>query len=589
MKKLSILLAAVGLSGGLAFAQRPVISANGVQDAASYTVDVAQGSVFVVKGTNLCAAGFVQASLPLPTTLNGVRISFTPTAGGSAVDAYMVYTYNQGGVTQLSAILPSTVATGAYNVTVSNNGSASDAARVNVVARKYGIITVNSSGAGRAVIQNYVSASQLDLNRFTTGTVAGFSYSPAKPGQTLILWGTGLGPISAPDNQAPGAVDLRAQVSITVNVGGVDVTPAYAGRSPQLPGADQINFVLPANVATGCSVPVYVKVGAQTSNAASLAIASGSSDACSDAQYSRETLGRLDQGGNLVTGSFVLSSFATSAVVFGFPISTTSEGISGSFSRYSADQIDDSRSATSGIDSCFVVKRLGNQSSLLTGTPPSPLDAGTSLTLNGPNVSNKSVPRISGGVYGADLSSSTGGIPGIGSIPGIGGGTSAATISAGTYTLSGAGGADIGSFSASVTVGNKLTVGNITDTISRNSPLTVTWTGGGNDLVSISGVSGTTVAGSSGTNPTYDATVFICTTTASRGSFTVPSSILQQLPATPANALTAGTGIGALTVLSTTQPTTTNGTFTAPLTAGGNIDAGFFISTVGSLKTLTWQ
>jgi uncharacterized protein (TIGR03437 family) len=595
MKRLLILLAALSLGGGLALAQ-PAIDSNGVQDAASNTTDVAQGGIFVVKGRNLSSAGHVPGSVPYPTTLNGVRITFTPTAGGSGVDAFMVYTYNQGGVNQLSGILPSTVATGTYNVTVNNNGAVSAAARVNVVNRKFRIFTVNSAGSGRAIVQNYISASQLDLNRFTTGTIAGFTFSPAKAGQTLILWGTGLGPVSVPDNQAPGAQDLRSQVAITVNVGGVDIAPVYAGRSPSYPGTDQMNFVLPSNVSVGCAVPVFVKYGSQTSNATTMAIADASADACTDPQYARATLARLDQGGSLTSGSFILSSLATTitAPVIG-TITTNNENISGSFSRYTADQLEDSRSAVARIGSCYVIRRVANQSGLLAGSPVAALDAGSTLTLNGPNVNNKSVPRGADNGYSADLAASNGptipGLPPGISIPGVGGGANSATIAAGSYTLRGTGGADVGAFSATVNVNPPLRVtSTIPDNIPRSGSLTVSWSGGGNDIVTITGVSGTTVAGSSQTNPTYDASIFICSASASAGTFTVSSSVMSQLTPTPAGGLFSGAGIGAVSVSATTNVIVgSNGTFTAPLTSGGNIDTGLFISTVGALKTVTFQ
>ena len=84
----------------------------------------------------------------------------------------------------------------------------------------------------------------------------------------------GITPVSAADSVTAAATPSSitppdgGQVTVAVNVGGVDIAPVYAGRSPSLPGADQINLVLPDNVATGCTVPVYVKFGSQTSNTA---------------------------------------------------------------------------------------------------------------------------------------------------------------------------------------------------------------------------------------------------------------------------------------------------------------------------------
>ena len=96
-----------------------------MQDAASNTANIAQGSIFIVKGTNLSASGYTPYGPPRPTiSSGGIKVTFTPVAGGNGTDAYLVYLYNQSGVNQIAAILPSTVAVGNYNVTVTN-GTAS--------------------------------------------------------------------------------------------------------------------------------------------------------------------------------------------------------------------------------------------------------------------------------------------------------------------------------------------------------------------------------------------------------------------------------------------------------------------------------
>jgi uncharacterized protein (TIGR03437 family) len=58
-------------------------------------------------------------------------------------------------------------------------------------------------------------------------------------------------------------------------VGGQALTPLYAGRSPQFPGEDQINFQLPpkGQVVEGCSVSISVMVDGVNSNTATLPIA----------------------------------------------------------------------------------------------------------------------------------------------------------------------------------------------------------------------------------------------------------------------------------------------------------------------------
>src|SRR5580692_5339804 len=108
----------INTTGGTTTTPTPTITA--VLDAASNTANIAEGSIFIVKGTSLSASGFTQLSLPYPPSSSGVQIAFTPASGGTATNAYIVYLYNESGTNQLAAILPSTLAAGNYNVTVTN-------------------------------------------------------------------------------------------------------------------------------------------------------------------------------------------------------------------------------------------------------------------------------------------------------------------------------------------------------------------------------------------------------------------------------------------------------------------------------------
>jgi uncharacterized protein (TIGR03437 family) len=197
---LAILYDAYGVTGT---GNTPTITA--VLDAGSYTANIAEGSVFVVKGSAMSAAGLTETSFTLPTLFGGVSITFTPASGGTGTLAYIVYLDNQSGVNQLAAILPSSVPAGNYNVTVTYNSAASAPFAVTVVKQKPSLITADSTGNGMVVVQNYVSASETDVNRFTTGTVDGFAISPAHPGQTEIAYSVGMGPDPGSDNQpSPG-------------------------------------------------------------------------------------------------------------------------------------------------------------------------------------------------------------------------------------------------------------------------------------------------------------------------------------------------------------------------------------------------
>ncbi len=570
--------------GGTSGPPAPTITA--VQDAASYTSGVAQGSIFVVKGTNMSASGLTQFSFPLPTASSGgVKITFTPTAGGAGTDAYLVYLYNQGGVNQLAGVLPSTVAAGNYNVTVTN-GTASAPFPAQVVARKIGLITADSSGSGLAVIQNFISQSQLDIDRFTVFASGGFTFSPSRPGQVLIAWATGMGPVAGGDNTAsPGFDFTKNGVNVQVIVGGVSITPLYAGRAPGLAGADQINFTLPANVPTGCTVSFQVSVNGALSNPTFIAIApNATATACVAPGFTTTQLQNFDQGGKYTVGVFSLSQISETVASTAVKLNTAS----GAFSQITGFQLTSGAAAqTSAIfnpGSCQVLTPTITQS----GTPVTVatvtnLDAGA-VTLNGPPGSN-----ITNLQFKQDPASNAYTLPlaseGLPTIPGVTGGVG--TIVAGTYTVTGAGGKDVGKFSASVTVGSPLTVtGGLPTSVTRSAGMTLNWTGGlPTDLVEIVGSSSTTTG--TGANLTTTTAEFVCITTAGPGTFTVPASILNQLPAATLSA--NGTGGGFLFLYSTVNPTNSTGNFSAPLTAGGSIDAGFFLPLVGTGAQASFQ
>jgi uncharacterized protein (TIGR03437 family) len=248
------------------FVLPPTISAGGIVNAASNAPlvasgGIAQGSFMTIYGVNLGPSTGVSApSLPLSSSLGGVTVSVTPANGGARMVAYPTYVSTG----QINAILPSNTPVGSANVTVTFNGVTGAPASIQVVSSSFGIFTANF-GSGPAAV----------INTNTNNPIPS-SANAARPGDILEVFGTGLGPVDAPDNDAPGGVISPPGIVVQVFVGGQALTPLYAGRSPQFPGEDQINFQLPpkGQVAEGCSVSISVVVNGVNSNTATLPIAS---------------------------------------------------------------------------------------------------------------------------------------------------------------------------------------------------------------------------------------------------------------------------------------------------------------------------
>ena len=308
MKKLFVLVIGALIWVGSASAQPVIRAENGVLNTSSYLPDIARGSWFVVFGTGMGPASISQYSggLPYPTELSGTRVTFTPASGGAAVEARMWYTSM---ATQLGALLPSSTAAGDYDVRVIYNSQPSAPRRVKVVERNFGFATQTANGAGPAQA-TYGGA---DLNRFTTGTVGTWAVRPAKAGDRIDLWGTGLGPDLSSDLTGATSGDQAAAAQVRVVVGGTEIAPLYAGRSSGSPGLDQIVFTLPAGVAAGCTVSLQVRAGGKTSNLGSLAIANAGQQTCTHPSLTAAQLTKLDQGGTLTYGDFTLSGVGKAA------------------------------------------------------------------------------------------------------------------------------------------------------------------------------------------------------------------------------------------------------------------------------------
>ena len=565
-------LALVGLMSSLcAMAQPRLRATDPVVNGGSYAPGIAQGSIFVVVGSNLSGANIVVAtSFPLQTTMNGSSIRFTPVTGGAPIDAFMIYTTRD----QVAGLLPSTAAVGDYNVTVTYSGQTTAPARVPVLQRNIGIFTANSAGYGQAQALN---RGELELNRPAAGQLAQFRTMPAAPGMRVDLYGTGVGPDAASDSTG-GSSGNQAAANVRVRVGSREVAAAYAGRSQGVAGLDQIVFTLPGDVETGCSVPAEVVYGTgRSSNLFSLAIAGPGQQACAHPFLSQDALKKVSEGGTLAMGFFNLAkqSIGIQVPVLG-TLEVGTEVAGGSFARYGVGEIGAVTDTQPAPGQCIVVRRRGGQNDLLLpASGVTGLDAGASLLLNGPNANNVDVPRdAQTRSYSKTLA--TTGLPGGGS----------PVIAAGTYSLRGNGGADVGAFNAQTTLPQPLNWTNrasITE-VNRSQNLNVTWTGGGSDMVGVIGVAGSRVGGTD-TNPIFDAAVFICYGNASAGSLTVPSSILSRMPAVSGDLETGSLGL--LGVQTTGPPTA--GTFSAPLTAGGTTDFAQFNYIIGSNKTLPYR
>ena len=143
-------------------------------------------------------------------------------------------------------------------------------------------VAINNGLATSAAVNVTLSAAQpgiflLDGVNGAIEHVSGVVVSAAAPaakGEAVVVFCTGLGPVSpavADGVAAPISPLSYTSAQPTVTVGGQQATVLFSGLAPGFVGLNQLNVQLPANVASG-SQDLIVAVGTAASNTAKIQI-----------------------------------------------------------------------------------------------------------------------------------------------------------------------------------------------------------------------------------------------------------------------------------------------------------------------------
>jgi len=221
----------------------PVITS--VLNAASFSTGIEAGSWVAILGAGLAntnpgrvwdSEDFVNSSL-LPTQLDGVSVTID---GKPAFVEYI-------SPTQINVQAPSDGTVGAVNVIVDNNGaiSAPATAQLQMVAPAFFLYPGT----------NYAVASRLP-----DYAAVGNQAVPAKPGDTLVLWGTGFGATSPPVAAGTVVTGTPTAAAPTLTIGGMSVPVISTILTAGSAGLYQITVQLPATAPSG-AVAVQASVG----------------------------------------------------------------------------------------------------------------------------------------------------------------------------------------------------------------------------------------------------------------------------------------------------------------------------------------
>lgn len=239
----------------------PAVNTNGIVNNASYalgTNPLAPGMIAALFGTNLtdgtsclppaCNQTF-GSNGRLNTTMTGAQV----TVNGVAVPIFYSLP------SQLGIQIPSELTSGSATVQVAVSGKAGPPQKITIAPAALGIFTVSADGKGAGAITH------------ADGSIVS-TQNPGHLGETVVLYATGLGSVTpaVPTGALPGSTSTAASTMVTI--GGIAVSPSFAGLSGCCVGLNQVNFQIPTSVATGSAVSVSLGIGVAVSNTVTVAI-----------------------------------------------------------------------------------------------------------------------------------------------------------------------------------------------------------------------------------------------------------------------------------------------------------------------------
>ncbi|MDP8983361.1 MAG: hypothetical protein M3O35_22525 [Acidobacteriota bacterium] len=215
---------------------------------------VAPGSWVEIYGTNLADharqwAGSDFTGVNAPTMLDGVGV----TIGGQK--AFIDY-ISSG---QVNAQLPSNIGSGQMQIVVTSAGVNSAPFNIAVNTTQPGLLAPPSFkiGGNQYVVAQFSDGTYV----LPAGAIPGVNSRPAKPGDTIVIYGVGFGSVN-PNIPAGQIVTQSNQLSLPLQIlfGTTPAQTPYLGLAPSFVGLYQFNVVVPA-VPNNDLVPLTFNLG----------------------------------------------------------------------------------------------------------------------------------------------------------------------------------------------------------------------------------------------------------------------------------------------------------------------------------------
>jgi uncharacterized protein (TIGR03437 family) len=223
---------------------------------------------------NVVAPGMLAMLYPTPGA-TPMKISIRPSGSDTPIRVELISSTSG----QTLFVVPRNMPLGGAEVEYQAEGQPTGWTNVNVVAASFEFFRIGPGGP--AIVQSVGPGGSLSPVGLTT---------PAQPGQTVFLKGSGLG-----------------NALFTVTVGGVPATVVAAAPHRANPGAEEIQIQIPAGVPDGCYVPVvltYNGVAVTTT----ISKTSNKAACVHPFQLSAADMKTLDNGGTLTVGEIQMST-----------------------------------------------------------------------------------------------------------------------------------------------------------------------------------------------------------------------------------------------------------------------------------------
>jgi uncharacterized protein (TIGR03437 family) len=247
--------------GGAALANTdvPVLALNGMVSSGSYaaTATPSPGELVAVFGSQMADGSESASALPLSTRLQNATL----TLGGKPLP--LVFT-SEG---QINAQIPYDVAAATTPQMIVQHGNRlSTPQPVTINSAQPAIFSVDLTGKGQGHIYVIPAPGVQALADAT---------APAKVGDVLQIYCTGLGPVNPPVTAGTATPLDALRNTVTkagLTIGGVSANVLFSGLTPGFTGLYQINATIPAGVVVGNAVPVVIAVGPNQSPPVTMAV-----------------------------------------------------------------------------------------------------------------------------------------------------------------------------------------------------------------------------------------------------------------------------------------------------------------------------